>query len=160
MRHSRRARATAVTLTLVAGLGSLAACGDGGGMTTTSTGGKTEVTQPSPTGATSGATTGHGLPEDFPKDIPLVDETVANGVKGAEGGPFAWSVVMTSSRAVADLSKEVTGDFATAGYSTDRTNDLADVSIHQFSNASYDVGVTIARTGDGVTITYLVKNRS
>ncbi len=30
----------------------------------------------------------------------------------------------------------------------------------QFTNDTYDVGVTIARTGDSVTITYLVKDAS
>lgn len=150
-----------MSLALVAGLGSLTACGDGG-TTTTRTDGTVKASPGDGSAKTVEVSPGAhpGLPEDFPKDIPLIDEKVVNGVKGAEGGPFAWSLVMTSDRAVSDLSTEVLSRFSAAGYRVEQTHDLADVSIHQFSNATYDVGVTIARTGDGMTITYLVKNRS
>jgi hypothetical protein len=158
-----RARAFAVVFVLAASVGTLTACGDSGGTSVTTKDGKVEVDQGKVTVQTSEGTAviGQGLPDGFPKgDIPLLDEKVVNGVKGSEGGPFAWSVVMTSSRAVEDLSKQVTQDFGAAGYTAAQANELGDVSIHQFTNATYDVGVTIARTGDGVTITYLVKNKS
>lgn len=157
-----RLRALAGTFALVAGLGTLAACGDGGGTTVTSKDGKVKVDGDKVTVETSEGTTtvGQGLPEGFPQDrVPLVDEKIVNGVKGSAGGPFAWSVVMTSKRSVEDLSAEVKKDYAAAGYKTDQSTEMGDVSIHQFSNATYQVGVTIARTGDGITITYLVKDQ-
>jgi hypothetical protein len=163
MSPSMRSRAFAVVFVLVASVGSLSACGDGGGTSVSTKDGSVKVDKDKVTVQTSEgtATIGQGLPEGFPKkDIPLLDEKIVNGVKGSDGGPFAWSVVMTSSRNVTDLSKDVTKAFASAGYTAGRTNELGDVSIHQFTNDTYDVGVTIARTGDGVTITYLVKNKS
>lgn len=163
MTHSMRLRALAGTFVLVAGLATLAACGDDGGTTVSTKDGKVKVDDNKVTVETSEgtATFGKGLPEGFPKDkVPLVDEKVVNGVKGSAGGPFAWSVVMTSSRAVDALSAEVAKDFAAAGYQADKSTEMGDVSIHQFTNDTYEVGVTIARTGDGVTLTYLVKNKS
>ncbi|RNM12733.1 hypothetical protein EFL26_19290 [Nocardioides pocheonensis] len=158
-----RTRALAAAVVLAASLTGLTACGDSGGTTVTTKDAKVKVDKDKVTVQTSEgtATIGQGLPDGFPKgDIPLLDEKVVNGVKGADGGPFAWSVVMTSARPIDDLSKQVTQAFGAAGYTAARANELGDVSIHQFTNATYDVGVTIARTGDGVTITYLVKNKS
>jgi hypothetical protein len=158
-----RLRALAGTFALVAGLGTLAACGDGGGTTVTSKdGSKVKVEKDKITVQTSEgtATLGQGLPEGFPKDqVPLVDEKVVSGVKGSDGGPFAWSVAMTSKKSVEELSAQVKKDYADAGYKSEQSTEMGDVSIHQFSNARYDVGVTIARTGDGITVTYLVKNK-
>ena len=162
MTHSLRLRAVAGALALVAGLGTLAACGSDGGTTVSDKHGKVtadkdKVTVPSSEGTT---TVGQGIPEGFPTNkVPLLDEKVLNGVKGSDGGPFAWSVVMTSTRAVDDLSASVAKDFTDAGYQTAKATELGDVSIHRFTDDTYDVGVTIARTGDGVTITYLVKNK-
>jgi len=159
-----RTRAVAGTFVALVGLGTLAACGDGGGGATVSTkDAKVKVDDDKVTVETSEGTAsvGRGLPDGFPEDaIPLADEKVVNGVKGTDGGPFAWSVVMTSERAVGDLSGEITKDFAGAGYKSDQSSELGDVSVHQFSNGTYEVGVTVARTGDGVTITYLVKNKA
>lgn len=162
MTHSTRLRALAGTFVLVAGLGTLVACGDGGGTTVTTKDGKVTVDQDKVTVKTSEgtATVGQGLPEGFPEDdVPLLDEKVVSGVKGSDGGPFAWSVVMTSEKSVEELSAQVTKDYADAGYRADESTEMGDVSIHQFSNDTYDVGVTIARTGEGITITYLVKNK-
>jgi hypothetical protein len=163
MSRSIRLRVLAGTFVLLAGLGPLAGCGDDGGTTVSTKDGKVKVDQDKVTVETSEgtATIGNDLPEGFPKDdVPLVDQKVVSGVKGSAGGPFAWSVVMTSTKAVEALTTEVTKGFGDAGYSTGQSTDLGDVSIRQFTNDRYDVGVTIARTGDGVTITYLVKNKS
>jgi hypothetical protein len=161
MTHAMRRRALAGTFALVAALGTVSACGDGGG-TPVAGDDSTATTAGTPTTATSPSTTvGQGLPEGFPEDeVPLLDEKVVNGVKGSDGGPFAWSVVMTSTRSVEDLSAEVVKDYAAAGYKSDESTELGDVSIHRFSSSSYQVGVTIARTGDGITITYLVKDQA
>jgi hypothetical protein len=164
MTHSLRLRAVVGAFALASGLGTLAACGSQSGTTAgdskpTVSGGasKTAVSSPSP--STAGAA-GQALPDGFPTGkVPLLGEKVLNGVKGSDGGPFAWSVVMTSTRAIADLSADVTKDFTDAGYQTAQATELGDVSIHKFTDDTYDVGVTIARTGDGVTITYLVKNK-
>ena len=156
-----RLRALAGTFALVAGLGTLAACGDGGGATRTSEDGTaTTGAEPSVTPSETTATSGQGLPEGFPTDqVPLLDEKVVSGVKGGPGGSVAWSVAMTSTRSIEDLSAEVKKDYADAGYRTDESTEMGDASIHQFSNGTYQVGVTIARTADGITITYLVKNQ-
>ena len=160
MTQSTRLRVLAGTAVLVAGLGTTSACGDGGGATSTGPGGTSTAARTPTVTPSATPTVGQGLPEGFPTgQVPLVHETVLNGVKGAPGGPFAWSVVMTSSRSVDDLSAQVVKDYAGAGYRSDRSAELGDVSIHQFSSAAYQVGVTIARTGDGITITYLVKDK-
>ena len=161
MTQPLRVRALVGTVALVAGLGAVSACGDGSGATGTGGAGTaTAEGRPTATPSSTAPTAGQGLPEGFPtSQVPLVHETVVNGVKGAPGGPFAWSVVMTSSRSVEDLSAEVAKDYAGAGYRADRSTELGDVSIHRFSSGAYQVGVTIARTGDGITITYLVKDK-
>jgi hypothetical protein len=162
MTHSTRLRALAASVVLVAGLGTLGACGDGGGTTVTGKDGKVKVDGDKVTVETSEgtATVGQGLPADFPEDqVPLVDEKVVTAVKGAPGGSVAWSVAMTSSRSIDDLSAEVEKDYAGAGYKPEQSTVMGDVSIHRFTNGTYDVSVTIARTGDGITITYLVKNQ-
>ena len=89
MTHSTRLRALAGTFVLVAGLGTLVACGDGGGTTVTTKDGKVTVDQDKVTVKTSEgtATVGQGLPEGFPEDdVPLLDEKVVSGVKGSDGG--------------------------------------------------------------------------
>jgi hypothetical protein len=164
MTHSLRLRAVVGALALAAGLGTLAACGSSGGTAVSDKDSKVTVDKDKDkaTVQTSEgtATVGQGLPDGFPKDkVPLLGEKVLNGVKGSDGGPFAWSVVMTSARAVDDLSADVTKDFTDAGYRTAQATELGDVSIHKFTDDTYEVGVTIARTGDGVTITYLVKDK-
>ena len=141
-------------LVLVAALGLAAGCGDDTDAASDSTD-KTATVQtaaPSPTASSE-------LPDGFPADdVPLLDETIVNVVDGGANGQFAWSVVMRSTRAVDDLSDEVRKDFAGAGYQTDQSSDLADVAVMKFTSAEYVVGVTVARTSDKVSITYLVKN--
>lgn len=162
MTHSLRLRAVVGAFALAAGLGTLAACGSSGGATVSDKDTKVTVDKDKATVQTSEgtATVGRGVPDGFPTDkVPLLGEKVLNGVKGSDGGPFAWSVVMTSTRAIADLSADVTKDFTDAGYRTAQATELGDVTIHKFTDDTYEVGVTIARTGDGVTITYLVKNK-
>lgn len=161
MPHPTSLRAFAGGLALAAGLATVAACGDVDGTPAPSTV-ATTPTRPVPTTSPSPTTPtlGQGLPDGFPTDaVPLLDETVVGGSKGSPGGAFAWSVVMSGSRSIDVLSAEVTKEFADAGYRTDRSTEMGDVSIHDFSNATYRVGVTIARTGDGITVTYLVKDR-
>lgn len=156
-----RVRALAGVFAAVVGLGVLAACGDGG-TTVSSKDAKVKVDKDKVTVETSEGTTtvGQGLPEGFPTDdVPLLDEKVVSGAKGTSGGPFAWTVVMTSSRAIDDLSAEVSHHFAAAGYAAGQPQELGDVNVHQFSNDTYEVGVTIARTGDGVMVTYLVRDK-
>lgn len=157
MTHAIRLRALAgvvpLAVVLAAAAGAVAACGDDGGPTTVAT---RDGTVNADRGS---ATVGQGLPEGFPADdVPLLDEEVLNGVKGTDGGPFTWSVVMSSDRAIDDLSAELTNRFAAAGYRTTQSTALGEVNIHRFNDRAHDVSVTIARTGDGTTITYLVKD--
>lgn len=162
MTNAVRLRALAGAVALAAAMGAVAACGDDGGSTTVaSREGSAKADRGSATVETSrgSATVGQGLPEGFPADdVPLLDEEVLNGIKGTDGGPFAWSVVMSSDRAIDDLSAELTNQFAAAGYRTTQSTALGEVNIHRFSDHAHDVSVTIARTGDGTTITYLVKD--
>lgn len=159
MSHPLRPRVVAGAVTLAAGLSLLTGCGDDA---------KTVVDTPDSTVAVEDgtvkvetdegtATVGQDLPEGFPADeIPLLGEKVVTGVQGQPDGQFAWSVTMQSSRAIDDLEAEVKEDFADAGYSEAESVTMGDASILQFSNDSYDVGVTIARTGSSVGINYVV----
>lgn len=159
MSHSTRLRSLAGGVVLLAGLSTVAACGDNG--TTVSTkDGKVKVEGDKVTVKTSEgtATIGKGLPDGFPKDdVPLLDEDVLSGVKGTQGGPFAWSVVMQTSRSVEDVTAEVKKDFTDAGYTEGQGTAMGDVSVLQFTSDKYDVGVTAARTSESVTISYVVK---
>jgi hypothetical protein len=162
MSHSTRFRSVVGAVVLLAGLTTVSACGDGG-TTVTSKDGKVKVDDDKVTVETSEgtATIGKGLPDGFPKDdVPLLDEDVVSGVKGTPGGPFAWSVVMQTSRSVEDVTAEVKKDFADAGYTQGQGTVMGDVSVLQFTSDTYDVGVTAARTSDKVTISYVVKNAS
>jgi hypothetical protein len=161
MRHSTRLRSLAGALVLLAGLSTVAACGDSGGTTVSTKDGKVKVDHDKITVETSEgtATIGKGLPEGFPKDdVPLLDEDVLSGVRGTSGGPFAWSVVMKTSRSVEDVTAEVKKDFADAGYTEGQGTAMGDVAVLQFTSAKYDVGVTAARTSGEVTISYVVKD--
>ncbi len=154
-------RALVGAVALLAGLATLAACGDDGPTVASGNGSKVKVDGDKLTVETTEgtATIGKDLPDGFPSaDIPLVDETVLSGTQGAPGGPFAWSVVMQSSRSVDDLSAEVQKDYASWKSSDGTGTSLGDVSILHFTDHRYDVGVTIARTGSNVTITYVVKD--
>jgi hypothetical protein len=160
-----RVRTLAGTFALLAGLSTVAGCGDDGKTVVTKDGDKVsvdadkgEVTVESDEGT---FTAGQGLPDGFPKDdVPLLDENVVSGVKGTPDGQFAWSVVMQTSRAIDDVTAEVQKDFAAAGYTAGQSTVMGDVSILQFTDDDYEVGVTAARTGEGVMVTYVVKDAS
>jgi hypothetical protein len=159
-RHTR-VRVVAGSAALLAGLGALTACGDDGTTVAAGDGGTVKVDKDKLTVESSEgtATIGKDLPDGFPiDDIPLVDESVVAGTKGTAGGPFAWSVVMQSSRSVDDLSAEVQKDYASWKSDKGTGTSLGDVSILHFVDSAYEVGVTIARTGGNVTITYVVKD--
>lgn len=166
MSHSTRLRsvagATVLLAGLVAGVSTLAACGNEG-TTLSSKDGKVKVDKDKVTVETSEgtATIGKGLPDGFPTDdVPLLDEDVVSGVKGTAGGPFAWSVIMQTSRSVEDVSAEIKKDFADAGYTEGQGSAMGDVSILQFTSDKYEVGVTAAHTSGQVTISYVVKDAS
>ena len=144
---------------LVCGLSGVAACGDSTASTESATGATVEPDAATDAPTSAAAVDSKDLPEGFPSgDVPLLDETVLNATQGKAGGPFAWSVVMQSSRSVEDLSEEVQKDYASWRTNKGTGTSLGDVSILHFADARYDVGVTIARTGGNVTITYVVKD--
>jgi hypothetical protein len=160
MSHSNRLRFLAGALVLLAGLSTVAACGDDG-KTVSTKDGKVKVDGDKVTVETSEgtATIGKGLPDGFPTDdVPLLDEDVISGVKGTPGGQFAWSVIMETSRSVEDVTAEVKKDFADAGYTPGQGTEMGDVAVMQFTSDKYDVGVTAARTSDKVTVSYVVKD--
>lgn len=170
MRHSlHRAGALLGAVVLVAGLGAAAGCGDDktGDTRTGVTKGSDKVSADTDTDTgdvtvdtqAGTFTAGKDLPEGFPTDdVPLVDEQVLSGVKGGADSSIAWSVVLTTSRAVDDVTAEVKKAFADAGYQAGQGSNLGDVSVLSFKGDTYDVGVTAARTDGGVTVTYVVKN--
>ena len=99
------------------------------------------------------------LPDGFPAHaVPLIDATVVTGSKGAPDGQYAWSVVMQTQRAIDDVAAEVEKDFAAAGYRTRQAHQMGDVTIMQFADSRYRVGVTVTRTGGTVTVTYVVRD--
>ena len=162
-RPPHRVRAVLGTLALVVGLGAAAGCGDEDtvvGKDTDRVSVDTdngEVTVDTDEGT---FTTGQDLPDGFPVDeVPLIDEQVISGVKGQAGSPIAWSVVMQSSRSVEDLAAEVQKDYAGWTHPAGSLTSAADVSVLRFTDARYDVGVTIARTGSSVAVTYVVKTK-
>jgi len=161
MSQRTRLRAIAGAVALLAGFMTLTGCGDDGKAASSGTGSKVKVDDDNVAVESSGgtATIGKGLPDGFPSaDIPLVDESVLSGTKGGAGGAYAWSVVMQSSRSVDALAAEVKKDYASWKSADGTGASLGDVSILHFVNHTYEVGVTIARTGSNVTITYIVKD--
>ena len=160
MSNPNRVRSLVGTVALLVGLSTVAACGDNGTTVTTKDGSVTVDGDTATVETSEGtATIGKGLPDGFPKDdVPLVDDKVLSGVKGSSGGPFAWSVVMQTSKSISDVTAEVKKDFADAGYTTGQGTEMGDVAINQFTSSKYEVSVTAAHTGGSVTITYLVKN--
>ena len=173
MTWSPRLPALAVSAVLAAGLTTLAGCGDGGA-TTIRTHADTAAQDPAGSSAAPAGsdadqnavetddgtvTAGKAVPDGFPRDaVPLIDATVVTGARGVPGGHFAWSVVMQTPRAVDDVTAEVRKDFAADGYTVGQVNEMGDVTMLQFRSHRYVVGVTAARTGDRITVTYLVKN--
>src|SRR4051794_26535379 len=146
--------------TLVAGLAGLAGCGD---EPRSAADDKVSVsTDPADASVPSGGDTAAAskdLPDGFPKDaVPLIDATVLKGTTGAPGDEYAWSVVMQSQRAIDDITAEVRKEFTAAGYRTCQAHEMGDVTILQFADARYRVGVTVTRTGGTVTVTYVVRN--
>jgi hypothetical protein len=161
MSRRTRVRVIAGAAVLLTGLTALTACGDDGTTVASDNGSTVKVDKDKITVESSAgtATMGKDLPEGFPTaDVPLLDETVVSATKGTAGGPFAWSVVMQSSRSVDDLSAEVRKDYAAWKSDKGTGTSLGDVSILHFVDSAYEVGVTIARTGSNVTITYVVKD--
>lgn len=159
MSHPLRPRVLAGAAVLAAVLSLLAGCGDDAKTVVKSDDGKVTVDDGKVTVETDDgtATVGQDLPEGFPGDeIPLLDEKVVTGVQGQPDGQFAWSVTMQSQRAVDDLEAEVKKDFADAGYTEAEAVTMGDASIMRFSNDTYEVGVTIARSGSSVAINYVV----
>lgn len=159
MSHPLRQRVIAGATVLAAGLSLLAGCGDDAKIVVNSDDGTVSVDDGKVTVETDEgtATVGQGLPEGFPEDeIPLLGEKVVTGVQGQPDGSFAWSVTMQSSRAVDDLEAEVKEDFADAGYTEAEAVTMGDASIMRFNNDTYEVGVTIARSGSSVGINYVV----
>ena len=157
----------ALVLALAAGATGLAGCGSANGSGSGSAGeragdkvsvdtDKGEVSVQTDQGT---VTAGKALPDGFPKDaVPLIQATVVTGTKGAPGSQYAWSVVMQTPRAIDDVAAEVRKDFTAAGYRTRQANVMGDVTILQFADSHYQVGVTITRTGGTVTVTYVVRN--
>jgi hypothetical protein len=158
-----RLRVIAAAAALLAGLAMLTGCGDDGRTVSSGKGSKVKVDDDKATVETTEGTwvrsDGAALPDGFPVgDLPLVDATLVSGTKGAEGGPIAWSVVMQSARSVDGLAAEVKKDYASWKSAEGTGTALGDVSILHFASAKYEVGVTIARTGSNVTVTYVVKD--
>jgi hypothetical protein len=159
-------RALAVSATLAAGLAVLAGCGDGSATTIRTHADTSSAAADQPSASSDAVetedgtvTAGKAVPDGFPRDaVPLIDATVVTGARGVPGGHFAWSVVMQTPRPVGDVTGEVRKQFAAAGYTVGQANEMGDVTMLQFHSARYVVGVTAARTGDKVTVTYLVKN--
>ena len=153
----------ALALALAAGATGLAGCGSASGAASGSAGDKVsvdtdqgEVSIDTDQGT---VTAGKDLPDGFPKDaVPLIQGTVVTGTKGAPGGQYAWSVVMQTPRAIDDVAAEVKKDYTAAGYRTRQADVMGDVTILQFADSHYQVGVTITRTGGTVTVTYVVRN--
>ena len=162
MSRPPRVRAAACAVVLFAALGTAAGCGDDGATVTTKDGDKVsvdtdgdKVTIDTDDGS---VTVGQGLPDGFPADdVPLLDEKVVSGAGGDAEGQSGWTVIMQTSRAVDDLTAEVRKDFADAGYTTGEAMEAGDVTALQFESDQYEVGVTAARTGGNVTVTYLVR---
>ncbi len=167
MTHTTRrpplAGTIALTLAVATGVAGLTGCGSATGSASAKAGDKVSVnTDQGEVSVETGqgtVTASKDLPEGFPKGaVPLIDATVVAGTKGAPDGEYAWSVVMQTQRAIDDVAAEVKKDYAAAGYRTRQANQMGDVTIMQFADARYRVGVTITRTGETVTVTYVVRD--
>lgn len=160
--RSPRAGAAIGVLALVLGTATVAACGTNGdtsGVVATDRASVDPDTGDITVDTDAGQlTTGTDLPEGFPiKDVPLIDEQVVSGVRGGAVSSFGWSVVMQSSRSVDDLTDEVEKDYAGWDTNAGSGSSMGDLSVLNFEKGAYEVGVTVARSGSRVAITYVVK---
>lgn len=101
-----------------------------------------------------------GLPESFPADdVPLYDATVIAGSTGEPTAPYDWSVVLQPAgppKVIAEAAGDLLED---AGFTEGAGSDLPRLQVRQYSNSDYEVGLTVTRTGDGNTMTYLVTRK-
>jgi len=103
-------------------------------------------------------TVGKGLPDGFPKDeVPVVDGKIIGGSKGTAGGPYAWSVVLQADGDAADVFADVKSELEGAGFTGGQAMDMGEVHTGQFTSSQWGVSVNVAKTGDAVTVTYLVR---
>jgi hypothetical protein len=102
----------------------------------------------------------HGLPTGFPTDeIPLLDATVVTGAAGEPGSRYAWSVVMQPDGDIRQIAREAGKKLEDAGYRRGPGTDLDSLQVERYANDKYQVGVTVVKTGDGNTVTYVVSNK-
>ncbi|WP_438855016.1 hypothetical protein [Agromyces sp. M3QZ16-3] len=139
---TRRARATAIALSLVAA-GLLSGC----------TGTVQEYVERGVEDAVDGATGGEvdlsgELPSDFPPSVPIIDGTIelAGGAAGADG----WVVVLSS------VAEDPLGDARAAvvgvGFREDPTMAQATAAGSVYTDGEY----LVILAGDGGTVTYTV----
>lgn len=100
-----------------------------------------------------------GLPPGFPDDIPLYDAPVLAGTAGEPGSRFDWSVVLQPSSEPSVVARAAAALFEDAGFTAGAAVDQPTLQVLEYSNASYVVGVTVVKTGDGITMTYTVSRK-
>ncbi|HMU36364.1 MAG TPA: hypothetical protein P5108_10485 [Marmoricola sp.] len=99
------------------------------------------------------------LPDDFPKDIPLVDGQIQAVVTVADTG--GWNVTMKPTQGDAQAIWDAAADkFTKAGYAKGNYGAFGPTRTGEFTNAKWKVGVSVI-TGDGTSIlTYLVEPKT
>lgn len=100
-----------------------------------------------------------GPPPGFPTTIPLYPAEVIGGAPGEPGARFDWSVVLRPTGEPAAIAATAAQLLEGAGFTAGEGLDQPDLQVLQYSDGSYVVGVTVTRTGDGVTMTYAVSEK-
>ena len=66
---------------------------------------------------------GNSVPDDFPPDVPLVDDfDVQHSVSMSDEENRGWSVTMSGSGSATDIAEQIKSDFADAGFSLTNEN--------------------------------------
>ena len=97
-----------------------------------------------------------GLPAGFPAAVPLYDARIIAGAPGEPGAPFDWSVVLQPTGDPAAIADAAAKLLENAGFTAGNGIAQPRLQVLQYSDSAYVVGVTVAKTGDGITMTYTV----
>lgn len=101
-----------------------------------------------------------GLPAGFPTDeVPLLDGKIVSGARGEPGSQIAWSVVLQPEGDIEDIVAAASAKLSDAGFALAGQTDLENLQVRQYQNAGYQVGLTVAATQEGNTVTYVVAEK-
>jgi hypothetical protein len=104
-------------------------------------------------------TTSQKLPDNFPKDIPLVEGTIRNSTSVQDANTTGFSVMMSpkdsASKAMADARAKLTA----AGFKVTAETNAGNFQMIRLERADWDVAVQLVEDKDSI-ISYMVTKKS